>query len=139
MMSILILNLTVQMYREENVYSIMGKPVFISRYSALYQILDILISQILRMNIYILKQNICYGCPIVEYIDINPKRRKMDIQDQYLDIQLCDKHLTYSILISKIFILTYFNILDSKAECSDNTTTEYIRCLYLSRVSRNES
>ena len=41
----------------------------------------------------------------------------MDIQDQYLDIQLCDKHLIYSILISKypaailgIFILTYFNI-----------------------------
>ena len=28
-------------------------------------------------------------------------RRKMDIQDQYLDIQLCDKHLTYLVLISK--------------------------------------
>ena len=65
------------------------------------------------------------------YKDINPERRKMDIRDQYLDIQLGDKHLRYSILISKIFILTYFNILDSKAECSD-TTTEYIRCLSLS-------
>ena len=38
----------------------------------------------------------------------------MDIQDQYLDIQLCDKHLMYSVLISKylavmskIFKLTY--------------------------------
>ena len=53
----------------------------------------------------------------------------MDIQDPYLDIQLCDKHLTYSVLISKysammskIFILTYFNIFDSTAECSDITT-----------------
>ena len=27
--------------------------------------------------------------------------RKMDIQDQYLGIQLCDKHLIYSIEISK--------------------------------------
>ena len=52
----------------------------------------------------------------------------MDIQDQYLDIHLCDKHLTYSVLISKylaviskIFIVNYFNILDSKSECSDNT------------------
>ena len=42
---------------------------------------------------------------------------KVDIQDQYLDIQLCDKHLAYSILISKyadiiskIFILTYISI-----------------------------
>ena len=59
----------------------------------------------------------------------------MDIQHQYLDFQLCDKHLTYSVLISKYsavisktFILTYFNILDSKAECPD-ITTEYIRCL----------
>ena len=50
----------------------------------------------------------------------------MDVQGQYLDIQLCDKLLTYSVLISKysavifkIFILTYFNNLDSKAECSD--------------------
>ena len=60
----------------------------------------------------------------------------MDIQDQHLDILLIhNKHLTYSVLMSKysavisnIFILTYFNILDSKAECSD-ITTEYIRCL----------
>ena len=85
------------------------------------------------MNIYIykyiLQQNICYGCPIVECIDINPKRRKMDFQDQYLDIQLCHKHLTYSVLISKnadviskIFILTYFNILVRKAKCSNITT-----------------
>ena len=50
----------------------------------------------------------------------------MDIQDQYLDIQLCDEHLTSSVLISKylaviskIFILTYLNILHSKTECSD--------------------
>ena len=59
----------------------------------------------------------------------------MDIQDQYIDIQLYDKHLTYSVLmskysavISKTIILTYFNILDSKAERLD-ITTEYIRCL----------
>ena len=69
-------------------------------------------------------------------------RRKLDIQDQYLDIQLCDNHLIYSIeiskysaLISEIFILIYFNILDSEAEYSDITVqyldikTEYIRCL----------
>ena len=50
----------------------------------------------------------------------------MDFQDQYLDIQLYDKHLIYSIKISKysaaiseIFILTYFNISDSEAEYSD--------------------
>ena len=66
----------------------------------------------------------------------------MDIQDQYLDIQLCDNLLIYSIEISKypaviseIFILTYFNILDSEAEYSDITVqyldirTEYMRCL----------
>ena len=28
-------------------------------------------------------------------------RRKMDIQDQCPNIQLCDKHLTYSVEISK--------------------------------------
>ena len=46
----------------------------------------------------------------------------MDIQDQYLDIQLCDNDLTYSIEISKysaviseVFILIYLNILDSEA------------------------
>ena len=66
----------------------------------------------------------------------------MDIQDQYLDIQLCDKHLIYSIelskylaVISEIFILTYFNIWDSQAVYSDITVqyldikTEYIRYL----------
>ena len=44
----------------------------------------------------------------------------MDIQEQYLDIQLCNKHLIYlieiskhSAVISEIFILTYFNIKDS--------------------------
>ena len=59
----------------------------------------------------------------------------MDIQDQCLDIQLCDRHLTYSVLISKYsaviskkLILTYFEILDSEAECLD-MKTEYIRCL----------
>ena len=30
-----------------------------------------------------------------------PARKKMDVQDQYLDIQLRDKHLIYSIEISK--------------------------------------
>ena len=47
-------------------------------------------------------------------------RRMTDIQDQYLDIQLCDNHIIYSIgiskysaLISEIFILTYFNISNS--------------------------
>ena len=65
----------------------------------------------------------------------------MNIQDQYLDIQLFDKHLPYSVLmskysaiISKIIILTYFNILDSKAERLD-ITTEYIRCLSHSWIS----
>ena len=54
------------------------------------------------------------------------KRGKMNIQDEYLDIQLCDKHFIYSVVISKysaviskIFILTYFNILDRKAKFSD--------------------
>ena len=43
----------------------------------------------------------------------------------------------YSAVISEIFILTYFNILDSEAEYSDITVqyldnkTEYIRCLSL--------
>ena len=72
----------------------------------------------------------------------------MDIQDQYLDIQLFDNHLIKSIEISKylaviseIFILTYFNILDSETEYSDITVqylhikTEYIRCLSYSRIS----
>ena len=76
-------------------------------------------------------------------------RRKKDIQDQYLDIQLCcDKHFIYlieiskySAVISKIFILTYFNISDSEAEYSDITVqyldirTEYIRCLSHSWIS----
>ena len=57
---------------------------------------------------------------------------KLSWENQYLDIQLCDKHFTYLVLISeylsiisKIFILTYFNILGSKVEYSD-ITTEYI-------------
>ena len=29
----------------------------------------------------------------------------MDIQDQYVDIQLCDKNFTYSVLISIKFII----------------------------------
>ena len=44
----------------------------------------------------------------------------MDIQDQYIDIQLFDKHFIYSVEISRysdliryILVLTYFNILDS--------------------------
>ena len=48
----------------------------------------------------------------------------MDIQDQYLYFQLYDKYLIYSVLISKysavmskIFMSTFFNILDSEAEC----------------------
>ena len=52
----------------------------------------------------------------------------MDIHDQYLDIQLCGKHLIYlieiskySVVISEIFILTYFNILYNKVEYSDIT------------------
>ena len=66
----------------------------------------------------------------------------MDIQDQYLDIQRCDKHLIYSFEISKysdviseIFILTYFITSDSEAKYSDITgqyldiRTEYIRFL----------
>ena len=76
------------------------------------------------------------------FLNKHNTQRKIYIQDQYLDIQLCDKHLIYSIEISKysaviseIFILTYFNILDSEAEYSDITVqyldikTEYIRCL----------
>ena len=31
----------------------------------------------------------------------------------------------YSAVISKIFILTYFNILDSEAECLDSYIVEY--------------
>ena len=70
-------------------------------------------------------------------------RRKMDIQDQSIDIQLCDKHFRYSIVISKystitskILILTYFNILDTKAEYLDITVqyldikNEYVRCFH---------
>ena len=58
----------------------------------------------------------------------NSSWRKMDIHDQYLDIQLCGKHLIYlieiskySVVISEIFILTYFNILYNKVEYSDIT------------------
>ena len=45
-----------------------------------------------------------------------------------MDIQLCFKLLTDSILISEIVIykilkLIYFNSLDSKAECSDITVS----------------
>ena len=50
----------------------------------------------------------------------------MDIQDEFLDIQQHAKHLIYAIkiskysaVISKIFILTYFNISDSDSEYSD--------------------
>ena len=66
----------------------------------------------------------------------------MDIHEQYLDTQPCDNNLIYSIeisqysaVISEIFILIYFDILDSEAEYSDITVqyldikTEYIRCL----------
>ena len=61
----------------------------------------------------------------------------MDIQDQCLDIQLCDKHLIYSIeisqysaIISEIFILTYFNISNSEAEYLD-ITIHYLDILEL--------
>ena len=69
-------------------------------------------------------------------------RGKMDIQDQYLDIQLCDNYLIdsietskYSAVISQIFILIYFNISDKDDEYQEITVqyldirTEYIRCL----------
>ena len=56
----------------------------------------------------------------------------MDIQDEYLNIQLCDKHLIYLVAISKysaviseIFILTYFNIPYSKYKYLD-ITAEYL-------------
>ena len=46
---------------------------------------------------------------------------KMNIQNEYLDTQLCDKHLIYLVAISKysdvifeISILNYFNTSDSK-------------------------
>ena len=48
----------------------------------------------------------------------------MDIQDQYVYMvfnYVCDKHLIYSIEISEVFILTYFNISDSEAEHLDIT------------------
>ena len=64
----------------------------------------------------------------------------MDIQNEYLNIQVCDKHSIYllaiskySALISKIFILTYINILCCKTEYSDITVqyldigTKYIK------------
>ena len=38
----------------------------------------------------------------------------MDIQDQYLDIQICDKHLIYSIVISG-----YSALIFEIAECKD--------------------
>ena len=66
----------------------------------------------------------------------------MDIQYQYLVIQLCDKHLIYSIkiykysaIISEIFILIYLIISDKEAEYLEITVqyldikTEYIGCL----------
>ena len=58
----------------------------------------------------------------------------MAIQDKYLDIQLCDKHFIYSIeisiysvVISKIFILIYFNNSDIIVQYV-YIRTEYIRC-----------
>ena len=55
-------------------------------------------------------------------------QRKMDIRDQFLDIQLCDKHLRNSFAISKILILPFVNIFDIKAEYSD-TRIHYIYIL----------
>ena len=65
-----------------------------------------------------------------------------------MDIQECDKHLIYSVLISrhwteisKIFILTYTYIWDGKDDCLDiaaqclDIKTEYIRCLSYSWIS----
>ena len=73
------------------------------------------------------------------------------MQDQYVDIQLCDNHLIYSIgiskysaIISEIFILTYFNTLDSEAEYSDiivqylDIRTEYIRCSTISKILKTK-
>ena len=55
----------------------------------------------------------------------------MDIQDQYLDIQQCDKDLIYSVLMSKysavipkIFILTCFN---KQKENKTNTFSSMMR------------
>ena len=55
------------------------------------------------------------------HVNFYSRRRKMDIRNRYLDFQLCDKHLIYSIeiseysaVISDIFILSYFNILYSE-------------------------
>ena len=54
------------------------------------------------------------------------RRGKMDVQNQYLDIQLCDKRFInsvatskYSAVTSDIFIITYFNTSVSKVEYSD--------------------
>ena len=70
----------------------------------------------------------------------------MDIQDQYLDIQLWDSRLIYSVVISrylardnlkiksKIKILLYLNSYDIGAEFLDNRT-EYIKWLYYSGKS----
>ena len=41
---------------------------------------------------------------VLKFRKLQPSQRKINIQDQHLDIQLCDKHLIYSIEISKIFI-----------------------------------
>ena len=70
-----------------------------------------------------LKDSSCKASNVLKLIfkptyRIKYTRRKMDIQKRYLDIQLCDRHLTYSVLISKfsvviskIFISTRVKIL----------------------------
>ena len=59
--------------------------------------------------------------------------RKMDIKNEYLDIQLWDSYITYSVVIygylaviSKIFKCAEINILDDSVEYLD-IATEYIK------------
>ena len=85
--------------------------------------------------------------PIVDWEFFTSKISKfnVEIQSQWssrkMDIQLCDKHLIYSVLISsywiviseystlsKIFEQVNMNILDITA-AHLNIATEYIRCL----------
>ena len=66
-------------------------------------------------------------------VNISYTEWKMDIQDQYLDIQLCDKEFIYPVVISrysdvisKIWLPPYLDILDTIAKYLD-ITIEYIK------------